>query len=126
MTLQARHQAFLAIAAALIVASASPGAIYMRPDIEEVPVARLVANLEKELATDSKNPDIHLRLARLYAVAYAANTSELPVTVLAGADRKPRQERRPFPGSRRPGIPMPRGASPGTIRAGRRRRGKRS
>ena len=92
MTLQARHQAFLAVAAALVAASASLGAIYMRPDIEDVPVARLVANLEKELAADPKNPDIHLRLARLYAVAYSANTTELPVTVLAGADRKPRQE----------------------------------
>ncbi len=92
MTLQARHQAFLAVAAVLIVASASPGAIYMRPDIEDVPVARLVANLEKELAADPKNPDIHLRLARLYAVAYSANTTELPVAVLAGTVQKPRQE----------------------------------
>src|SRR5215207_3178990 len=94
MTLEARHQRLvgIAIAAALIAASASLGAIYMRPDIEDVPVARLVANLEKELAADPKNPDIHLRLARLYALAYSANTTELPVTVLAGADQAPRQE----------------------------------
>jgi tetratricopeptide (TPR) repeat protein len=92
MTLQSSRQAFLVAAAALIAVSASLGGIYMRPDIEEVPVARLVANLEKELAADPKNPDIHLRLARLYAVAYSANTTELPATVLAGADRKPRQE----------------------------------
>ena len=92
MTLPSRHLPFLAIVAALIAAEASPGAIYARPDIEDVPVARLVANLEKELAADPNNPDIHLRLARLYAVAYSANTTELPVTVLAGADRKPRQE----------------------------------
>jgi hypothetical protein len=92
LTLQSRHLAFLAVAAALIAASASLGAIYARPDIENVPVARLVANLDKELAADPKNPDLHLRLARLYAVAYSANTTELPVTVLAGADRKPRQE----------------------------------
>ena len=92
MTLQSSRQALLVAAAALVAASASLGGIYMRPDIEDVPVARLVANLEKELAADPKNPDIHLRLARLYAVAYSANTTELPVTVLAGADRKPRQE----------------------------------
>jgi hypothetical protein len=92
MTLQFRHQAFLAVGAAVVAASASLGAIYMRPDIEDVPVARLVANLDKELAADPKNADIHLRLARLYALAYSANTTELPVTVLAGADRKPRQE----------------------------------
>ncbi len=92
MTLQSRHQVFLAVATAVVAAGASLGAIYMRPDIEEVPVARLVANLEKELAADPKSADIHLRLARLYALAYSANTTELPVTVLAGADRKPRQE----------------------------------
>jgi hypothetical protein len=92
MSAQPRHQAFFLLAAALIAASASVGGIYMRPDIEDVPVARLVANLEKELAADPKNPDIHLRLARLYAIAYSANTTELPVTVLAGADKKPRQE----------------------------------
>jgi tetratricopeptide (TPR) repeat protein len=59
-------------------------AIYMRPDLENVPVARLVANLERDLAADPKNADIHLRLARLYAMAYAANADELPVKVVAG------------------------------------------
>jgi len=92
MTLPSRHQAFLAAVAAVIAVSASVGAIYVRQDIENVPVARLVANLEKELAAKPKNPDIHLRLARLYAMAYSANTTELPATVLAGADKKPRQE----------------------------------
>jgi hypothetical protein len=92
MTAQSTRQAFLLAAAALFAASGSIGAIYARPDIEDVPVARLVSNLEKELAADPKNPDIHLRLARLYAVAYSANTTELPVTVLAGAGKEPRQE----------------------------------
>ena len=92
MTAQTTRLAITVAAAALLTVSASVGAIYMRPDIEDVPVARLVANLEKELAADPKNPDIHLRLGRLYAVAYSANTTELPVTVLAGADKKPRQE----------------------------------
>jgi hypothetical protein len=59
-------------------------AIYARPDLENVPVARLVSNLERDLAADPKNADIHLRLARLYAMAYAANADELPVTVVAG------------------------------------------
>ena len=92
MTLPSRHLAVLVATAALVTVSASVGAIYVRPDIENVPVARLVANLEKELAADPKNPDIHLRLARLYAMAYSANTTELPATVLAGTDKKSRQE----------------------------------
>jgi hypothetical protein len=92
MTLQFGHLASFLGIVALVAATAPAGAIYMRPDLENVPVARLVANIEKELAADPKNPDLHLRLARLYAMAYAANTTELPVTVLAGADRTPRQE----------------------------------
>ena len=92
MTWLRRYKAFFFLIAMSAAASVPLGAIYARVDIEDVPVARLVANLEKELAASPKNPDIHLRLARLYAMAYAANTSELPVRVLAGADQKPRQE----------------------------------
>jgi tetratricopeptide (TPR) repeat protein len=93
MTWPRRNRAFFAAIVASLAASVSSlGAIYARVDIENVPVARLVANLEKELAANPKNADVHLRLARLYAMAYAANTTELPVAVLAGADQKPRQE----------------------------------
>jgi hypothetical protein len=92
MTWLRRYKAFLTPIAVALAASVPLGAIYARVDIDDVPVARLVANLEKELAASPKDPDIHLRLARLYAMAYAANTSELPVRVLAGADQKPRQE----------------------------------
>jgi hypothetical protein len=92
MTWLRRYTVLSAAIAASLAASVSLGAIYARVDIEDVPVARLVANLEKELAANPKSPEIHLRLARLYAMAYSANTTELPVTVLAGADQKPRQE----------------------------------
>jgi hypothetical protein len=87
-----RHLAFLGVVAAFTAVSASVGAIYARPDIANVPVARLVGNLEKELAAAPGNPDLHLRLARLYAMAYAANATELPVTVLAIDGQKPREE----------------------------------
>lgn len=92
MTGLRRYKAFFAALAASAAATVSLGAIYARVDIEDVPVARLVANLEKELAASPKNPDIHLRLARLYAMAYSVNATELPVAVLAGVDQKPRQE----------------------------------
>lgn len=86
----------LAIATAVILAVAMGTAgldgIYVRPELENVPVARLVANLERDLAADPRNADIHLRLARLYAMAYAANAEELPVTVLAGPDKRVKQE----------------------------------
>ncbi len=73
-----------AVALTLTLRGGALDAIYVKPDLENVPVARLVANLERELADDPKSPDIHLRLARLYAMAYAANADELPTTVVAG------------------------------------------
>ena len=73
-----------AVALTLTLRGGALDAIYVKPDLENVPVARLVANLERELADNPKSPDIHLRLARLYAMAYAANADELPTTVVAG------------------------------------------
>jgi hypothetical protein len=73
-----------AVALTLTLRGGALDAIYVKPDLENVPVARLVANLERELAGDPKSPDIHLRLARLYAMAYAANADELPTSVVAG------------------------------------------
>jgi hypothetical protein len=89
-----RGRLAIATAVTLAVALGTAGldGIYVRPELENVPVARLVANLERELAADPKNADIHLRLARLYAMAYAANAEELPVTVLAGPDKRVKQE----------------------------------
>jgi hypothetical protein len=54
--------------------------IYIGVETRRVPVARLVANLEKQLASSPKSADIHLRLARLYGMAYAVNAEEVPVT----------------------------------------------
>jgi len=89
-----RRRLAIATAATLAVALGTAGldGIYVRPELENVPVARLVANLERELTADPKNADIHLRLARLYAMAYAANAEELPVAVLAGPDKRVKQE----------------------------------
>ncbi len=84
--------AFVGLAGILSLMTAAPAAIYMRPDIENVPVARLVTNLERELAASPKNADLHLRLARLYAMAYAANADQLPATALGGKDRATKQE----------------------------------
>jgi tetratricopeptide (TPR) repeat protein len=56
-------------------------AIFVLPETRKVPVARLVANLEKELAAGPATVDLHLRLARLYGMAYALNADEVPVAV---------------------------------------------
>lgn len=56
-------------------------AIYMRVETERVPVARLVQNLEAELAKDPDNPQIHVNLARLHGMAWALKTKEVPAAV---------------------------------------------
>jgi hypothetical protein len=81
-----------AAVAVLTLMTAALGGIYMRPDLENVPVARLVANLERDLAANPKDAAIHVRLARLYAMAYAANEDELPATALGAKDKPTRQE----------------------------------
>jgi tetratricopeptide (TPR) repeat protein len=112
MTSRARFVIGAAAVTLATVSGAALHAIYMRPDLENVPVARLVSNLERELAADPKSADLHLRLARLYAMAYAANAEELPATVLAGRgsqDTKPQvwfgHEPDIVPGDIKPGTP---------------------
>src|SRR5687767_6182599 len=60
--------------------------IYIGAETRRVPVARLVANLEKQLAASPKDAETHLKLARLYGMAYALNAEEVPVTSKGGTD----------------------------------------
>jgi tetratricopeptide (TPR) repeat protein len=65
--------AFLSAAAAACL-----DGMYVQPEISHVPVARLVSNLERELAAKPADAEVHLKLARLYGMAYAMNSDELP------------------------------------------------
>ena len=77
----------LVIAAlALVLASAHLAAIYMRVETDDVPIDRLVANLERELKSDPANVQTLVNLARLHAMAYALKVEEFP-----GAPLKPGQ-----------------------------------
>jgi hypothetical protein len=49
-------------------------AIYLRPDIVKVPVARLVENLQEHIKKNPKDVQARFNLARLYAMAYALKT----------------------------------------------------
>ena len=62
----------LAGALAVLTASAHLTAIYMRMETREVPIDRLVANLERELKTNPANVQTLINLARLHAMAYRA------------------------------------------------------
>lgn len=66
------------VSAAIAVASVSASAIFVQPDIEDVPVDRIIANLSAALAANPKDAALHARLARVHAIAYARQTSQFP------------------------------------------------
>jgi tetratricopeptide (TPR) repeat protein len=97
-------RALLAGALLLLTASAHLTAIYMHVETREVPIDRLVANLERELKANPANVQTLINLARLHAMAFALKTDEFPA-----AQFKPDQ----------PELPSyPPGSSeiPGTVR----------
>src|SRR5262245_2536734 len=63
----------LSLSAALALAATLP-ALYIRPEIEKVPVARLVENLEAHLKKEPKDVQARFNLARLHAMAYSLKT----------------------------------------------------
>jgi len=67
-----------ALAAAALVASPA-AAIFLRVDVEKVPVERIAKNLEEDIKKDAKNVNAILNLARTHAMAYALRSDELPV-----------------------------------------------
>ena len=51
---------------------------YIRPEIEQVPVGRLVENLEKAIAANPKDASLRYNLARVHGMAYALKIEEIP------------------------------------------------
>ena len=69
-----------AIAAALVLTAVTVAhAMYLAADIENVPIARLVANLERLIAENPDNPQLHLNLGRAHAMAWAQKTEEAKI-----------------------------------------------
>ncbi len=94
-----RRAAFIGPLAAVLVIAAPLRALYVLPEIREVPVDRLAANLEREAKQDPRNIEKIINLARLYAMAYALKSNDVPTT--AGPDKVDR----PYFGSEDPRIP---------------------
>ena len=69
-----------ALALAIFAATVPLAALYAVPETRNVPVARLVANLERAVKSDPKNVDARINLARLHGMAYALKTEELTAT----------------------------------------------
>ena len=63
----------------LVLLAESIQARYRRPDLEMIPVARLVENLEKLAAKNPKDAQVRFNLARAHAMAYALKTDTAQV-----------------------------------------------
>jgi hypothetical protein len=68
---------------ALLLIATPVAAIYMAMESAQVPVERLVANLERDLKSDPTSVEKTINLARLHAMAFALKSPTLPGVVLA-------------------------------------------
>jgi len=75
-----KTQRAAAIATLLLVVSggAGLGALYVRVETRKVPVDRLVANLEQQLAGNPGDARLHINLGRLHGMAWALKSEEVP------------------------------------------------
>lgn len=70
---------FIWICAVALVATGALDARFLRPDLEKIPVERLVANLENLAEKNPKDAVIRFNLARVHAMAYALKSEEAEV-----------------------------------------------
>lgn len=79
----------LALAATFVVFGLGPAlhALYVRVETKKVPVSRLAARLEADVAADPRNIQTRVNLARLYGMAYALRSEEVPSATLRGEEK---------------------------------------
>jgi tetratricopeptide (TPR) repeat protein len=72
-----RPSTFVLVLTSLVTVSTT--AIFVREETQRVPIARVAGNLERELATDPRNIQTLINLARLHGMAYALKTEETEI-----------------------------------------------
>jgi hypothetical protein len=68
-----RQRLFVSVILSAIVVPAI--AMYIMPDLDTVPIERVVANLERMISEDPANIEVRVNLARLHSMAYASAQS---------------------------------------------------
>ena len=76
---------------ATIVATSVAAAMFIQVEVRQVPVDRLLANLQGDLKADPANPDKEINLARLYGMAYALRSG---CSSLASSSTRPLSPRK--------------------------------
>ena len=77
-----------AAAVAAILATSAVGALFVQVEVKQVPVARLLANLQGDLKSDPANPEREINLARLYGMAVRAALGHGPGNRTAAPGRQ--------------------------------------
>jgi tetratricopeptide (TPR) repeat protein len=68
----------------LVLLSTTLAAIPAPVDVENVPVARVVANLERQVGERPNDADLRVNLARVHAMAYAEKVTTIPSATVRG------------------------------------------
>lgn len=71
---------------AILVASTAASARWLIPEVKNVPVARLVRNLETRAESRPEDVAVRVNLARLHGMAYALDTESAPVKAAGPGD----------------------------------------
>ena len=79
----------IAVSVLATIVTVQVSAMYFFPETREVPVARLVANLERDLKADPRNIELQINLARLHGMAYALKTEVVAAAPRAGDREEP-------------------------------------
>lgn len=69
----------LVIGALSALAAVPSGAIYVKRETEDVPIARLAENLERQAREDPRDAGVRVNIARLHGMAYALDSETAPV-----------------------------------------------
>jgi hypothetical protein len=105
------YRAALAAASVLSVVllmTSNLAGIFVRVETQMVPVDRLVANLERDLASNPNKVQAHINLGRLHGMAYALKSEELPAVAMKPGNDQPwyGYEPKPIPYTAKP-APTP-------------------
>jgi hypothetical protein len=72
-----------------VVSSTVLSAMFMRIDVKNVPVDRLVANLSRQVTEQPADLEVRINLARVYAMAYAQKVEQVPAIEGVGGAYRP-------------------------------------
>lgn len=82
-------------------------AMFVQPDLEQIPIEKLIENIQQQIADDPEDSNLQMNLGRVYAMAYADKEVEFQVATFNGG---PFDTLQPWLGHRHSHVPFARQA----------------